>query len=269
MQTNDLTQYPVVNLLGIKIHSLSMEDVMGICEEHIRRKNPLLLGVVNVAKIVNIQKNPGLRTGLEQADLVLADGMPIVWLSRMLGNPLPERITGIDMMLELLKQADQKHYRVYFLGAEKDVLCKVIEVVRKKYPSLCIAGYKDGYFNEDQEESVAEDIKNSRADILFVAISSPKKEIFLGKWRNFIGVPICHGVGGSFDVLAGVTKRAPVWMQKSGLEWLYRLIQEPGRMWKRYLYTNIIFIKLCAVEVFKAKVSKIRDMFVRGSTPEA
>jgi N-acetylglucosaminyldiphosphoundecaprenol N-acetyl-beta-D-mannosaminyltransferase len=246
-----------------------MEDILGICEEHISRKNPLLLGVVNVAKIVNIQKNHGLRAGLEQADLVLADGMPIVWLSRMLGNPLPERITGIDMMLELIKQADKKHYRVYFLGAEKGVLDKVMEVVQKKYPRLCIAGYKDGYFSEDQEQNVAEDIKNSRADILFVGISSPKKEIFLGKWRNYIDVPICHGVGGSFDVLAGVTKRAPVWMQKSGLEWLYRLIQEPGRMWKRYLYTNIIFIKLCAVEIFKVKVSKIRDMFVRGSTPEA
>ena len=237
MQTHISKQYPVVNLLGIKFHSLGMEDVLSICEEHISRRNPLLLGVVNVAKIVNIQKNPGLRTGLEQADLVLADGMPIVWLSRMLGNPLPERVAGIDMMLALLKKADQKHYRVYFLGAEKDVLCKVIKVVHKNYTHLYIAGYKDGYFTEDQEQIVAEDIKSSRADILFVGISSPKKEIFLGKWRNFINIPVCHGVGGSFDVLAGVTKRAPVWMQKSGLEWVYRLRAYPNNLEQRNVIT--------------------------------
>ncbi|MGB8225643.1 MAG: WecB/TagA/CpsF family glycosyltransferase [Sedimentisphaerales bacterium] len=235
-----------------------MKDVVGICESHIYRKNPLLLGVVNVAKIVNIQKNPGLRTGLEQADLVLADGVPIVWLSQMVGKPLPERVAGIDIMLELLKQADLKHYRVYFLGAEKNVLCKVIETVQKNYPGVCIAGYKDGYFTEDQEQSVAEDIKSSKADVLFVAISSPKKEIFLGKWRNFINVSVCHGVGGSFDVLAGVTKRAPLWMQKSGLEWLFRIIQEPRRMWKRYLVTNTLFIWLGMREILRQRLGRVQ-----------
>jgi N-acetylglucosaminyldiphosphoundecaprenol N-acetyl-beta-D-mannosaminyltransferase len=261
MQTYNSTQYPVVNLLGVGIHAIGMKDVISICEEHIHRKNPLLLGVVNVAKIVNMHQNPALRTGLEQADLVLADGVPIVWLSRMLGDPLPERVAGIDIMLELLKRADRKHYRVYFLGAEKSVLRKVIETVQKNYPGVCIAGYKDGYFTEDQERSVTEDIKGSRADVLFVAISSPKKEIFLGKWRNFIDVPVCHGVGGSFDVFAGVTKRAPLWMQKLGLEWFYRLIHEPRRMWKRYLITNSIFIKLSFEAVLQTRGRRLLGKF--------
>jgi N-acetylglucosaminyldiphosphoundecaprenol N-acetyl-beta-D-mannosaminyltransferase len=269
MQVDESKQYPIVNLLGIGIHSLGMEDVINICKEHIYRRRPLLLGVVNVAKIVNIQKNPELRAGLEQADLVLADGVPIVWLSRILGNPLPQRVAGIDIMLELLKQADQKYYRIYFLGAEKEVLYKVIEAVQKNYPGICIAGYKDGYFTEDQEQSVAEDIKSSRADILFVAISSPKKEIFLGKWLNFINVPVCHGVGGSFDVLAGVTKRSPLWMQKSGLEWFYRLVQEPRRMWKRYLVTNSIFVKLSFEAILQTWFGKLFSKFraARDSCP--
>jgi len=255
------SKYPTVNLLGIDVFALRMKDVIDIANEHITKKEKLLLGVLNVAKIVNMHKNPGLRASIEQADLVLADGVPIVWLSRMLGNPLPERVAGIDIMYELLKQADQKHYRVYFLGAEKKVLSKVIEIVQNNYSGVCIAGYKDGYFTEDQEQNVAEDIKGSRADVLFVAISSPKKEIFLEKWQNFINVPVCHGVGGSFDVMAGVTKRAPHWMQNYGLEWFYRLIQEPRRMWKRYLVTNSIFIKLSFEAVLQTRFRRLYGKF--------
>jgi N-acetylglucosaminyldiphosphoundecaprenol N-acetyl-beta-D-mannosaminyltransferase len=255
------SKYPAVNLFGVDVFALRMKDVIDIANEHIAKKEKLLLGVVNVAKLVNLHKNPELRTSIEQADLVLADGVPIVWLSRLLGNPLPERVTGIDIMFELLKQADQKHYRVYFLGAEKKVLSKVIEIVRNNYPGVCIAGYKDGYFTEDQGQNVAEDIKSSRADILFVAISSPKKEIFLKKWQNFIDVSVCHGVGGSFDVFAGVVKRAPLWMQKSGLEWLFRTIQEPRRMWKRYLVTNSIFIKISFKAVLQTRFRRLYDKF--------
>jgi len=175
----------------------------------------------------------------------------------MLGDPLPERVTGIDIMYELLKEANKKHYRVYFLGAKSEVLQTMIKTIQKDYPGIAIAGYRDGYFNKAEEQDVAKNIKDSHADILFVGISSPKKENFLKNWLNFIDVPICHGVGGSFDILAGVTNRAPIWMQKCGLEWLYRLIQEPRRMWKRYLITNMIFIKLCFEAVLRARFGKL------------
>ena len=246
-----------VNVLGIDVFSVRMAQLLNICEEHIDSKKALLLGVVNVAKLVNCHKNVELQRSLMEADIVLADGLPIIWLSRMLGDPLPERVTGIDIMYELLKEANKKHYRVYFLGAKSDVLQKMIKTIQKDYPGIAVAGYRDGYFDKDEEQDVAKNIKDSHADILFVGISSPKKENFLKNWLNFIDVPICHGVGGSFDILAGVTNRAPIWMQKCGLEWLYRVIQEPRMMWKRYLITNMIFIKLCFEAVLRARFGKL------------
>jgi len=166
-------------------------------------------------------------------------------------------VPGIDIMYGLLREANDKHYGIYFLGARREVLQEVIGIVRRDYPGIRVAGHRDGYFDEDEEESVAKNIRDSQADIIFVAISPPKKEIFLNKWHELMAVPICHGVGGSFDVLAGFTKRAPRWMQNSGLEWLYRLIQEPRRMWKRYLITNTIFLKLCFGAVLRARFGKM------------
>ena len=257
MQTNLSTNYQAINLFGIKIHAMTMDDLINICGECISKRDSLLLGVINVAKLVNSRKNDELHRSLTEADIVLADGLPIIWLTRMMGSPLPERVAGIDIMYELLKEANEKNYRVYFLGAKAEVLQTMIKNVQKDYPDIPIAGYSDGYFDKDEEEVVARNIKDSRADILFVGISSPKKENFLKNWRNIIDVPICHGVGGSFDILAGVTNRAPIWMQNYGLEWLYRLIQEPRRMWKRYLFTNIMFIKLSFEAILRARFGKL------------
>jgi len=251
------SKYPRVRLLGVDVFALRMDTVLDIANEHIANRERLLIGVVNVAKIVNMRKNRELRASLEEADLVLVDGWPIVWLSRMLGNPLPERLAGIDIMYELLKQAHSNRYRVYFLGAEYSVLHRAIRTVQEDYPGIQIAGFRDGYFAENQERDVAESIEKSQPDILFVGISSPKKENFLRKWRNFMNVPVCHGVGGSFDILAGATKRAPFWIQKYGLEWLFRLMQEPRRMWKRYLVTNIIFIKLSLEAILRARLARL------------
>ena len=150
---------------------------------------------------------------------------------------------------------------VRFIHIKPEVAKKVVEFVETNYPGLHIAGFRDGYFDKDQEQSVAQDIKDSRADIIFVAISPPKKEIFLRKWRDFVNVPVCHGVGGSFDILAGVTKRAPIWMQRSGLEWFYRFIQEPRRMWKRYLITNSIFIKLSCEAILRDRFGRLLRRF--------
>lgn len=252
-----LLKLHTVNVLGIDVFSVRMAQLLNICKEHIDSKKTLLLGIVNVAKLVNCHKNDELKRSLMEANIVLADGLPIIWFSRMLGDPLPERVTGIDIMYELLKEANKKHYRVYFLGAKPKVLQKMINTIQKDYPGIAIAGYRDGYFDKDEEKDVAKNINDSRADILFVGIKSPKKENFLKNWINMIDAPICHGVGGSFDILAGVTKRAPIWMQKSGLEWLYRLVQEPRRMWRRYLFTNLIFIKLSVEAILRARIGKL------------
>jgi N-acetylglucosaminyldiphosphoundecaprenol N-acetyl-beta-D-mannosaminyltransferase len=243
-----------VDILGVSVGAFTMEELLGVIDESVASRQQLLLGVVNAAKLVNARKDAELMRSLKEADLILADGAPVVWLSRLLGTPLPQRLAGIDIMYRILERASARQYRVYFLGAKPEVLQRVVEITAKQYPYAVVAGHRDGYFNDSEAEVVAQDIRNSRADILFVAMSSPRKENFLAKWYDFMQVPVCHGVGGSFDVMAGVTKRAPHWMQDCGLEWFYRLIQEPRRMWKRYLVTNTMFIMLGVGAVIRARL---------------
>lgn len=250
----DLSAISKTNLLGIDVFKMNMEQVLNLCEQNIQQREPLLLGVVNVAKLVNSRKNRQLKDSVQDADVVLADGLGVVWLSKLIGDPLPERVAGIDIMCRLLERASRKNYRVYFLGARKEVVEKVVAYSNENYPGVSVAGFRDGYFDEKDGNIIAEDIRNSHADILFVAMTSPKKENFLSKWREHMDVPVCHGVGGSFDVVAGEVKRAPVWMQRSGLEWFYRVLQEPRRMWRRYLVTNSIFILLGTKAIMKARL---------------
>jgi N-acetylglucosaminyldiphosphoundecaprenol N-acetyl-beta-D-mannosaminyltransferase len=247
-----------VDILGIAVSVFTMEDLIGVVDKSVASRQHLLLGVVNAAKVVNARKNTILMRSLKQADLILADGAPVVWLSRLLGTPLPQRLAGIDIMYRILERASARQYRVYFLGAKPEVSQRVVEITARQYPHAVIVGYRDGYFSDSEDEVVAQEIKNSRADILLVAMPSPRKENFLAKWYDFMQVPVCHGVGGSFDVMAGVTKRAPYWMQNGGLEWVYRLIQEPRRMWKRYLVTNTMFILLGIGAVIRARLCGLR-----------
>ncbi|HEG44550.1 MAG TPA: glycosyltransferase [Phycisphaerales bacterium] len=251
----------VVDLFGLNVFAMRMDEVLDLCERHIKKREALLLGVVNAAKIVNSRRDIQLRKSLDETDIILADGLPIVWVSKLIGRPLPERIAGIDIMLELIKRSGKEHYSIYFLGATNEVVHKVAEMVEGWYPGVVIAGCHDGYFDESQEIQVVEEIKQSHADILFVAMGSPKKENFLRKWRTYMDVPVCHGVGGSFDVVAGVTRRAPHWMQQAGLEWFYRMMQEPRRLWKRYFVTNSIFIMLSIKEFINARlnITKLRS----------
>ena len=160
----------------------------------------------------------------------------------MLGIAIPERVTGVDLMLNLVKKASEKSYKLYFLGAKKEVVKKLVEMFKIENPDLQIVGYRNGYFSQSEEKQVVEEIKNSGADILFVGVSSPKKKFFLNKYAKYMEVPFVMGLGGSFNVVAGYVRRAPIWMRRAGLEWLYRLNTEPRRMWKRYLTTNTIFL---------------------------
>ena len=154
-------------------------------------------------------------------------------------------------MQKLLTLAERKNYRVFFLGATEDVIRRAVDKIKKLFPKLMIAGYRNGYWSEKEEESVVNTIKHSSPDILFVGISSPKKEYFLNTYISKMNVPFSMGVGGSFDVIAGKKSRAPLLLQKCGLEWFWRLMQEPRRMWKRYLIGNVIFIWLVIKELFK------------------
>lgn len=233
--------WPVRQLFGISIHALTMEQVLAAVDDAIAAHRRLLIGVVNVAKVVKIRRDPVLRSSVQEADLIVADGMGVVWASRLLGLPLPERVAGIDLMGRMLALGVKRGYRVYCLGATADVMATAVERMRGAYPGIQIVGYRDGYFNEGDEPAIAAAIRKTNADILLVGMTSPKKERFLARWSETMQVPVCHGVGGSFDVVAGKVKRAPAAWRNLGMEWLYRLLQEPRRMWKRYLVTNTLF----------------------------
>ncbi len=244
------TLFPVANLFDIPINAVTMEQILDRIHEAISHRQKLQIGVVNAAKIVNMQRNPILEKDVLSSDVILADGVSVVWASRILRKPLPERIAGIDLMYGLLERGNKDGYRVYCLGATEEVSRKVADCIAQDYPGVILAGRRNGYFIDDEEESIAETIARSKADILFVAITSPKKENFLARWSDTMGVPVCHGVGGSFDVMAGKVERAPEAWQRLGLEWLYRVKQEPRRLWKRYFVTNILFMKMMVKEFF-------------------
>ncbi|WP_283939448.1 WecB/TagA/CpsF family glycosyltransferase [Pseudomonas sp. R3.Fl] len=196
--------------------------------------------VVNVAKIVYMQTDEQLARSVKSCDIINIDGMGVVWGARLLGHEVPERVAGVDLFHELLQMSAANNLGVYLLGAEESVVSRTASVVQSQYPELVISGFHHGYFWDD-EKAIVERIKASGAKLLFVAITSPKKENFINRWRDQLGVNFVMGVGGTFDVVAGKVNRAPLWMQKNGLEWLYRVIQEPRRMWKRYLVTNSKF----------------------------
>ncbi len=241
----------VQRLFGVDICAETMSQALARVHDAIRRRRHLHIGVVNAAKIVNMRRDPELGAAVTESDVIYADGMSVVWASRILKRPLPERVAGIDLMTAILEQGREEHYRVYCLGATQEVLDKVCGIFAACYPGVVIAGSQHGYFSEHEEHAVAERIRDARADVLFVAMTSPKKERFMARWADTMDVPVVHGVGGSFDVVAGVVTRAPVAWQRLGLEWLYRVKQEPRRLWKRYLVTNSIFLRMVLSEKLK------------------
>lgn len=230
-----------VEFMGSKIDALTMQETLERVSGAIDRDEPMQHVVVNVAKLVTMRHDKQLRDIVNGCELINADGAGIVMGARLLGVDIPERVAGIDLMQQLIAQASRKGHRVFFLGAEEEVVRDVVSHYRKTYPDLNICGYRNGYFKPEEESRVAKKIRDARPDILFVAMSSPKKENFINEHKAVMNVPFMMGVGGSFDVVAGKVKRAPLWMQSAGLEWFYRLVQEPRRMWKRYLFTNVQF----------------------------
>lgn len=242
---------PASRLFGLEVAPFTMAEVLERAARSVETRERLMLGVLNAAKVVNLHRDEVLRTSLLECDLLLADGQSVVWASRLVGHPLPERVAGIDIFESLLAEADRRGHRVYLLGATQEVLDAVLRVVAQRWPGLVVAGSRNGYFDEEQSGEVAEQIRASRADLLFLAMSSPKKENFLGRYGDQLGVPVMHGVGGSFDVMAGVVRRAPEAWQRAGMEWAYRLVQEPGRLWRRYLVTNTTFVWMTLRERYR------------------
>lgn len=239
-----------ITMLNCPMDVASMEETVNVIKEQVQNKQFTQHVVVNVAKIVNLQKDEELAASVKECDIINIDGMGVVWGAKFLGHDVSERVAGVDLFHELLAMSADNSFPVFLLGAKQEIVEKTAEKVTALYPNLNIAGFHHGYFWDD-EQAIVEKIKASGARLLFVAITSPKKENFINKWRDQLGVDFVMGVGGTFDVVAGKVKRAPKWMQNNGLEWLYRVMQEPGRMWKRYATTNSKF----AWMLLKAKLS--------------
>ncbi|MDD9174996.1 WecB/TagA/CpsF family glycosyltransferase [Aliivibrio sp. S2TY2] len=232
-----------IEFLDIPMDIATMDETVSHIEDKVAQGHFVQHVVVNVAKIVNMQKDPILAESVKACDVINIDGMGVVFGARFLGFDVPERVAGVDLFHELLKMSAKRDFPIFLLGATEEVVTKTAKKVQEQNPNLTIAGFNDGYFWDD-EEAVVNKIRESGAKLLFVAITSPKKENFINKWQDKLGVDFVMGVGGTFDVVAGKVNRAPKWMQNAGLEWLYRVIQEPRRMWKRYLVTNSKFALL-------------------------
>lgn len=243
-----------ITMMGCRIDNLSMEETLVRIEDFIRSGQPHQHVVVNVDKLVKASRDPDLRRIINECALVNADGMPVVWAARLLGKPLKERVAGIDLFEALMRRAGEKGWRVFLLGACEEVVAAVADTYRRCYPDLAIAGWRNGYWTVDEEAQVAAQVRASSADLLFVAISSPKKEQFLGRWQAEMRIPFAMGVGGTFDVAIGRVRRAPRWMRRAGLEWFYRFLQEPRRMFRRYFIDDMAFIWLFLKEAAGRKV---------------
>ena len=248
-----------VSLLGLSFDGVSMQGAVDRCLEWCREpRAPHVVVTANAAILCVMNRDPELRKACLNGDLVVADGMSVLWTSRLAGVGLPERVAGVDLMAHLLAAGSEHRLSAYFLGARKEVVSRLVERCAQDFPGLTVAGFRDGYFPGEEMDAVVDEIRALAPDMLFVGMPSPFKEAWCERHRERLGVPVIMGVGGSFDVLAGYVRRAPTWVQSAGMEWFWRLAMEPRKMWKRYLRTNSEFLLLAAREIARHRLGRER-----------
>jgi len=247
------TRADFCDIAGVDVDNVSEDDAIAAIERLVDAGGSHYAAVVNAAKIVAATKDEKLKRILLEADLVTADGMSVVWASRILSTPLKQRVTGIDLFERLVACSAALGWAVYFLGARDESVRGTVEHLTGRYPELLVAGHRNGFFEASESAEVASAIRDSSADLLFVALGSPAQEYWIAENVGPTGVRFALGVGGSFDHVSGLARRAPEWMRRSGLEWLYRLVREPRRLWRRYLIGNSVFLWLIIRQRFSAR----------------
>lgn len=239
---------PLIKFMGIGFHDVTMEESLDLIDEHVRSGLPHRMFSVNVACLVESKNDLFMQSFYEKCDLVTADGTGVLYAAKLLGYPFRETVATSYLTLRLLEEASNKHYRIYLLGSRPVNLQRAVQNVQHRYPGADIVGSHHGYFSKEEEPWVVEQIANLRPDILLIGISTPIKEQFVARNFDRLNAAVQIGVGGTIDVLAGVTRLPPRWIRIAGMEWLFRLSQEPKRLWKRYCRTNLIFAFLVVRE---------------------
>ena len=248
-------------LLGLAFDRMTMSAVVANCLEWCEAaRTPHVVITANASHLCMMRRDPELRAACASGDLIVADGMSVVWAARLAGVPVPERVAGVDLMARLLEAASERRLRVYFLGARPEVVATLVERCAAKYPGLVLAGFRDGYFSAAEHGAIVDEIRRCSPHLLFVGMPSPFKETFCERYRSRLDVPVMVGVGGSFDVHAGFIQRAPTWVQRAGLEWLWRLMMEPRKLWRRYLATNSEFLWRVGPEIVARRLGRRRAL---------
>ncbi len=257
-----------VEILGCKYNTWTKSDLLRSIEQLIDSGRRDYVCTVNVAILMMMRHSRRLARFISRSGMVVADGQPVIWASRWTRDPLPERITGVDLVPDLAEMAERHGWGIYLLGSTSEVVTGVADRLTSRFPRLVISGTSDGYFDSEEERRRVEDVRKSGAKLLVVAMGVPRQEYFIEENWAELGVNLAIGVGGSFDVIAGLTRRAPVWMQNFGLEWLFRTIQEPRRLFMRYLTTNSAFIYLFLKEIAirRENLAVLPHMFRKRST---
>lgn len=235
-----------VRLLWLGVDNLSFAEAADKIIRMCRQAQPTYVVTPNVDHFIQTRTNTRLRTIYEQAGLSLADGMPVVWAARILGRPLKDKVSGSDLFIELCGRAAAEGLRVFLLGGGPGVAAKAAQALQARHPGLGIVGTHSPIVGHGgtgpDDDSVIAMVRQARPHLLFVGLGAPKQELWMARYRRRLGVPVCIGVGASFDFAAGTQTRAPRWMQHAGFEWLWRLAHEPRRLWKRYLVDDLPFL---------------------------
>jgi len=241
-------------LLGSPFDRVDMQSTIDQCIAWCRgpRTSHTVI-TLNAALLCMMRRDDELRTACRSGDLIVADGVPVIWASRLAGNPLPERVAGVDLTARLLAEGASRGLSVYFLGARREVVQSLVDYCGRNHPGLEVVGYRDGYFGPADHAEIVAEIARLAPDMLFVGMPSPFKETWCERHREALGVPVIVGVGGTFDVLTGYVRRAPRALQLAGMEWSWRLAMEPRKMWRRYLSTNTEFLWLAAQEILRVR----------------
>ncbi len=242
---------PRANILGVGVSTINMEIALRTIEEWISRQDHHYMCVTGVHGVMESWRDEDLRRVHNAAGLVTPDGMPLVWLSRLMGFRQVERVYGPDLMLRVCECSAQQGYRQFFYGGAPGVAEQLASRLQARFPGLYIAGVHSPPFralSPEEDDAAVERINTATPDIVWVGISTPKQECWMSEHRGRLNAPVLIGVGAAFDIHAGLKTQAPRWMQKSGLEWLFRLIMEPRRLWRRYLINNPWFLWLVLLQ---------------------